>query len=251
MRVKFPFRGADDPWLGAILGRPAIRLRPVGDNGRDQILRRLQTEEVFATAKIELDQIGALKVLQAVGCYVVDVNLAFSVATRGVLVPPGRIYVRDAVPADRDVVRDIAASAFHYSRFHLDPAIPDELANRIKSEWAANFFAGGRGDCLLVATGDGGKVEGFLLSLAAEQAMVIDLIAVSPSSAGRGFGRALVGTIAQRAGQKGKPRISVGTQAANAAAARFYETLGFRLQSAQYVLHHHGVSDRYSVLSTP
>jgi ribosomal protein S18 acetylase RimI-like enzyme len=42
-------------------------------------------------------------------------------------------------------------------------------------------------------------------------------------------------------GQAQRPAaIVVGTQAANIPSVRLYESLGFRLRSSQYVLHHHG-----------
>lgn len=37
----------------------------------------------------------------------------------------------------------------------------------------------------------------------------------------------------------------VGTQAANVAAVRLYESLGFRLSQASFVLHHHGRGGSY------
>ncbi len=39
--------------------------------------------------------------------------------------------------------------------------------------------------------------------------------------------------------------LVVGTQAANTPSVRLYEGLGFRLTSAQLVLHHHGAGGRY------
>jgi len=50
---------------------------------------------------------------------------------------------------------DIAESAFVYSRFHLDPLVPKELANRVKREWIANYVRRQRGERLLVAEVDG------------------------------------------------------------------------------------------------
>jgi hypothetical protein len=38
-----------------------------------------------------------------------------------------------------------------------------------------------------------------------------------------------------------RPRgMLVGTQAANVASLRLYESLGFRMRDAKFVLHHHG-----------
>ena len=43
-----------------------------------------------------------------------------------------------------------------------------------------------------------------------------------------------------------RPRgLRVGTQAANTPSVRLYESLGFRLSQAQFVLHHHGRGGPY------
>lgn len=244
MPTALSFTAADDPWLGSILGRPALRLSAGG--AQSGLAQRLQAERLFATAKIGTDQIGLVKDLQAAGCYVVDVLLGFAVPAKDVSAPAKRNRIRMAAPTDRDAVFSIAATAFRYTRFHLDPVIPDALANRIKAEWAANFFTGQRGDCLLVAEDADGRPQGFLLGLATKDSLVIDLIAVEPAAAGGSLGTAMIAALAERARLQGKARLQVGTQAANAAAARFYEKAGFRLQNAQYVLHHHGIDTRYT-----
>jgi len=187
--------------------------------------------------------------LQAAGFRVVDVSLQFEVNTADI---SGGEHggVRAAKPADRDAVWDIAGRAFRYSRFHLDPYFPDEIAGRIKSEWVANWFSGKRGDALLVAEHED-RVVGFLLALVSHGKTVIDLIAVAPEQAGRGIGQALTRALKiTPVGSNVQPVIAVGTQAANIPAARFYEKLGFRLAGVGYVLHHHGNEPMYMKAKT-
>jgi ribosomal protein S18 acetylase RimI-like enzyme len=243
MPAILPFTAANDPWLGAILGRPALRLTATGSEpGLEQ---RFRTERLFATAKVGADQVALLQKLQAAGGYVVDVLLGFAVAVNDARTQPSGARVRPATASDETAVRAIAETAFRYTRFHLDPAIPNSLAGRIKAEWAANFFAGRRGDAMLIAEDAQGKTQGFLLVLATTDSLVIDLIAVSPDAAGAGMGSAMIAALAEQARQQGKCELHVGTQAANAAASRFYEKAGFRLRNAQYVLHHHGIDTEY------
>jgi ribosomal protein S18 acetylase RimI-like enzyme len=153
--------------------------------------------------------------------------------------------VRLARAGDREAVASLAGRAFRFSRFHLDPAIPRGLADRVKAGWAANFFAGARGDAMVVAEQDG-AVAGFLLLLRGpSDGVTIDLIAVAPESARQGLARAMIGFAAQGAGGARPKGWRVGTQAANIASVRLYESLGFRLSQAQFVLHHHGRGGPY------
>jgi ribosomal protein S18 acetylase RimI-like enzyme len=170
---------------------------------------------------------------------VVDTALTFD--AEGVSAPGDDSRIRFARPDDEKEVRALAGSAFQYSRFHLDPAIPAALAHRIKSEWAGNWFRGARGDGMIVAE-DAGRVAGFLQLLWRGERLVIDLVAVDPASRARGLARAMIGCAAKRGtGDARRPAaITVGTQAANIPSVRLYESLGFRLRGSQYVLHHHG-----------
>lgn len=235
----------EDSWLSGQIGRLALRLS-VDAAGDDGALRlRLGSDPVFATAKVPVTDLRSLHFLEDVGCRVVDVNLTFAVDASGLRGrrPAG---VRAARLEDQPVVEEIAGSAFRFTRFHLDTAVPPALANQIKRAWAANYFAGGRGTALLLVE-DAEGVCGFLQVLESADAAVIDLIAVAPRAAGQGHGSALVAALAAAPLTSGQPprRILVGSQAANLPAVRFYEKLGFRLEAATYVLHHHGCSTDY------
>jgi ribosomal protein S18 acetylase RimI-like enzyme len=146
-----------------------------------------------------------------------------------------------AQPEHREPVVEIASASFRYSRFHLDPEVPQELANRIKADWISSYFAGTRGEHLLVALADG-HPAGFLAVIGGEEdgrtLRTIDLIAVAPSAQGRGLARALTAAFVAESAVVAD-EVRVGTQAANVPATRLYESLGFALVRAQYVLHRH------------
>lgn len=132
-------------------------------------------------------------------------------------------------------VGEIAASAFRFDRFHADPEISTDVADKIKKTWATNFFRGLRGERMIIAT-DGHRVVGFLQVIDRPALSIIDLIAVAPGAQGRRFATAMIED-AIRSG----PRVAwrVGTQIANAASLRLYENLGFQVTSSQHVLHRH------------
>ncbi len=224
-----------DPWLGGILGRPAFRVHAGGDLA--QVAPHAAGQgQAFYDAKVSADDVGAVRALSALGFYVVDVNVRFS-ANPGALAmdAPNGVPVGELADGDADDVLDVASTAFRFSRFHLDPAVPKAVANAVKREWVRNYVRGQRGDRLFVARAQG-RARGFLAALRTEQAAVIDLVGVAPDAQGCGLGRALVAAFARHyAGA----RLDVGTQVANVPSTAFYETLGFRLAESQYVLHRH------------
>ncbi len=225
-----------DVWLSGIFGYPALRVSKGPTGGPLSMLNARQP--FFAYAKLDVNEVDRLSMLTDAGFHVVDTALTFDGAISGT----SGSRVRFARPEDRLQVSRIAGSAFRYSRFHLDPRVPAGVADAIKSSWAANYFAGKRGDGMVVAE-RGGKVAGFLQLLCEPQGrLIIDLIGVDPALQGQGLGREMILHAARHGiGDERIPStITVGTQAANTPSVRLYESLGLRLRSAQYVAHHHG-----------
>ncbi|MGH3050172.1 MAG: GNAT family N-acetyltransferase [Gaiellaceae bacterium] len=223
----------EDGWLAQRFGYPVFTVD--GSATADDLAG---AGPRFYQARVPVEDVEAVCRLSALGFAVVDTTL-----TLGRPPEPGDApteVVRSA-PEQRDAVVEIARTAFRYSRFHLDPGVPDELANRIKADWIASYFDGTRGEHLLVALADG-EPAGFLAVIAGEEEgrslRTIDLIAVAEHARGRGLAREL--TAAFVAGSVDAcDEVRVGTQAANVPATRLYESLGFSLVRAQYALHLH------------
>lgn len=229
---------APDTWLSELLRRPTFSVRDTTDV--TSVADALPMAPAFVTAKVPAHRADDAVALQAIGFRVVDTALTF--AAEVTEAAGGEPCVRPAQRRDEAAVAAIAATVFRYSRFHLDPGISRETANRIKEAWARNYFAGARGDGMVVAEAEDGAVVGFTQLLrGADGAVVIDLIAVAETATRRGFARAMIGHAARHGLDGRRPaRLLVGTQAANIASCRLYESLGFRLMSSTFVLHHHG-----------
>lgn len=218
-----------DPWLSDAMKRPVHRVSVTPDTAD-----ALDTPCGFYYARLPTDDIAAVARLVDMGFRVVDTSIVLERDLAGPAETDTR--VRTAAPGDRAAVMTVARNSFRYSRFHLDPSIPKMLADDIKAQWAGNFFAGTRGDHMLVAE-SGGVVAGFLQLIHAEDAaLVIDLVAVTEPERGRGLGAAMI-RAAERLARGA--RMRVGTQVANVASVRFYECLGFRAATSTYVLHFH------------
>jgi len=231
-----------DAWLAEVMGRPVYRValvatdsEPTAANGSAEL-----AGPGFYYAKVPARDLAAVHRLAGYGFNVVDVNVVLERVPATVESSTG-VTIRDCRDDDREAVLDIAQSCFVYSRFHLDPLVPNDLADAVKREWIRNYVLGARGERLAVAVVDG-RPAGFLASLAVEsvgqRVRVIDLIGVDSELQGRGIGRALVDEFKTSAVGR-FDRLRVGTQVANAPSIRLYEQCGFRFAASSYVLHAH------------
>lgn len=231
-----------DPWLSRLLGKPGFHLAK-GAGAPAEVLAALQGP-CFVDAKVPAEETAAAAALQEAGFRLADTNVRLHRPAGMAAAPFGRTgtTVRFAVPQDRDAVAAIAASALRWDRFHRDPAIPGDTADRIKAEWAANFFSGRRGDWMVVAEREG-RPAGFLQLLkGSDGSLVIDLVAVAPDFQGHGLGRAMIEFAAVHC--PAPAGMLVGTQLANRASLLFYARLGFGFDAASHIFHFHGPDGR-------
>ncbi len=233
-------RLVEDAWLSSQLGKPCFHL--TGDVARKsacgrELAVRLSAANMFVDAKVDVSDTAAVGALQSLGFRLIDTAVRLT-APRAACAGQGSADVGFATPAMAAAVGEVAERSFVHDRFHRDPEIPAATANAVKRSWALNFFAGRRGDWMAVACRDGRPVGFLQLLRSPADDLVIDLIAVDRDCRGRGLARAMVGFAAANCACGG--RIVVGTQIANVASVRLYEGMGFRLDAAHYVLHHHG-----------
>jgi ribosomal protein S18 acetylase RimI-like enzyme len=181
-------------------------------------------------ARVPCGDVARVSELASAGLRVVNTGITLG-RDAGDVEAPADVEVRMGEPArDADAAK-IARSAFSFDRFHLDPDVPDAVADRIKHDWVENALAGNRGDHVLVAVREG-EVAGFLVVVVDGGRSTVDLMAVHSDHRGRGAGRALAARFLA-----GAERAEVVTQAANTRATRFYEGLGFRAVRATYDMH--------------
>jgi ribosomal protein S18 acetylase RimI-like enzyme len=226
-----------DSFLERCLGYPVIRLK-VSEAWRQAVAAMRSHPDWLVESRVPVEHVSDLGLLTVSGFRVIDTNVQLQRPAMDRR--PGAAVCRFARPEDEPSVRDIARTAFSQTRFHCDPRIPSAAANRVKEEWAANFFSGKRGDWMIVAE-DAGRVAGFLQALKTSSppgAVVIDLIAVAAGSRGRGLARAMIEYAAVACLDRPVPLI-VGTQLANVTSLALYVSLGFRIAKAAHVLHLH------------
>lgn len=221
----------EDAWLAERLGSGAWWVPP-GTTASELREHAARNGPGFYQAKVDAHDVAAVRELSAAGMTVIDLNLTVARDADPEAAPATAVV--EARPEHAEGVVEIAGRDYDVSRFHMDDQVPAEVASRIKRDWVQAYFDGARGERLLVVE-RGGRPAGFLAELASGDTRVIDLFAVRADDRGAGVGRALVVELLRTA----PARVQAGTQGANVRALRFYESLGFRAERAQYVLHLH------------
>jgi len=223
----------EDSWLSGYLSCPVYHL-----SGFDLSLQKenLPSGKAFVDVKADVSEIEKISLLESLGFRIIDTNVQLTRRT-GVF-DKKTPRCRFAEHSDENTVRLIAKHSFSQSRFHMDPAVPDQVANEIKSDWAGNFFSGKRGKWLVVAEQDG-ELSGFLQLLQKnDETIVIDLIAVKKDKQGLGIASEMIAFASTECLQK-EAVMEVGTQIGNFTSLGLYNRLGFLVSGAKYVLHLH------------
>ena len=226
-----------EPFLAAILEKPCFRL---ADPETISQVNFQAGSDGFAYAKVDTKKPWVAEAVQDAGFRLIDSNVQLDRPMKGEW--PGtdlksEYEIRPAKSEDHADVERVAGNSFIFTRFHLDPKVPDKHANAIKARWAGNYFTGKRGDQMLVAAHKG-RAVGFLQLLAREETLVIDLIAVEKAHQGNGLATGMITHAAES--NADRERMLVGTQIANTPSLRAYEKLGFRVCASDYLFHYHG-----------
>ncbi len=225
---------AADAWLAERFGHPVWTVR---DEPARSVLEHVAGSpgRALYQAKVDANDVATVLELAAAGLVPVNVNTLLARAPGGEAAEPNAgLEVREVQPTDTDLAA-VAERSFSKTRFHLDPRVPDIVADRVKRDWVVSYLEGTRGDTAYVALRDG-HLLGFLLVLATPTERVIDLMGVAAEARGAGVGAALVGRFVAESADCCQA-VRVGTQAANPGGTRFYETQGFRAAGAVYDLH--------------
>jgi GNAT superfamily N-acetyltransferase len=231
-----------DVWLTQTTSFPCYRLNGWGAEGGfcEGITKLAGTGKSFFYAKLPTTDVAGGKLLTRSGFAIVDTNVTLDLKDGAFNVNPS-IIVGEAHAEQFKPLQNISACCFQYSRFHLDPLFPNELANLIKRRWVENYCNRSRGSALYAAR-IGNVIVGFLAVLVSgdsdERMAVIDLVGVAPEYQRRGVGAALVRHFVDSwAGRVAKLRV--GTQIANIASLGFYQRCGFEIAESSYVFHGH------------
>ena len=234
-----------DVWLGETLGKPAFRWTGAEEDSMPERISNAMHElangrGAFFFARVPAAHVPVASRLTSAGFRIVDTNVTLA-WTATSLPEASHVTVRDAREDQFGAVQDIASTTFRWSRFHLDPLIPKDVANRVKRLWIESYCRRRRGSALYAAEVDG-RTAGFLAVIESRHdsrgTAIIDLVGVARGAEGRGVGTALTMHFV-REWKDRADELRVGTQVANTRSLRLYERLGFRVAESAYVLHAH------------
>jgi len=153
---------------------------------------------------------------------------------------PERPVGEDRSPeGEKALIRWAVEELSPFSRYARDPLFGEAEARRLYRHWAAATLDGQRAQVVLFADAPGEKPAGFLSLRTAGGEISIDLVAVSPSCRGRGWGRALLRAALGRAAEGGYPSLRVATQGNNTAALAAYGAAGFKIETIEHCFHIH------------
>jgi dTDP-4-amino-4,6-dideoxy-D-galactose acyltransferase len=208
-------------------------------SGRKQAFEALLREVIEAARKAgyahfvfrpAVDDWDAVHACEGAGLLLIDLGVDFITDLKQ---PPAAIpaFVRRARDEDLPALRDLAANAFVYSRFGVDPAFTPAQVEAFHRQWVTNLH-NGLAQAVLVSEAEG-EVTGFVsCSLSGDQGR-IPLIATKAGHRGQGLGATLVASARRWFHDNGATVARVKTQATNVPAVRLYERNGFVLERTE------------------
>jgi dTDP-4-amino-4,6-dideoxy-D-galactose acyltransferase len=183
----------------------------------------------------------AIRQLVAEGFEPIDGLITFSAAVRQPNAEADHISCRFYRSGDCALLEEIAARSFRLGRFFEDPALPAEFGRAAYRRWVRDS-CGGYSDAVLVADADGPvgfttvKIDKIAAATLGTKIAVIGLVATSTEHQRRGIGKSLVAATLRWCTSAGCAWVQVGTQIGNVAAARLYESAGFRMTDSSITL---------------
>ena len=148
-----PVAIAPVPWDSDFFGFPFHELK-CADASPDRVARHLpawlaehrQQAPLLMVTRIPPAAIAMAQALTAVGFYPVEtlLDMHFPLSRFKPIIdpPPKHLRLRRATPDDLPFVLRIATSTFSTDRFHLDPNLPSDKADRRYASWVENVFRG-------------------------------------------------------------------------------------------------------------
>jgi ribosomal protein S18 acetylase RimI-like enzyme len=232
-------------WDTAQFGIPAARLElldAVGSYAQSCAEKRRLLESVVnqcrslgvqhLSARVDGGNFTTIHALEGANFELIDCIQTFLLQLNGMDTsspPDTRLFEAKDFPE----VLEIARTAFVFDRFHGDPALSNDVADKIHESWTRNCCLGTAADAVVVAEVEG-RIASYVACRAGLQALTGTIILVATGEWARGRGAAHRATLAALhwLATRGMKCVEVGTQLRNIPAARLYENLGFRMNRA-------------------
>ncbi|RKX93179.1 MAG: hypothetical protein DRP84_08885 [Spirochaetes bacterium] len=216
-------------WDTKFFGRPSYLIE-----GREDILTIDSIGKSFITAKVDMGDVDFIFDLQKKGFVFIDVevSLKFHIKYSEIINYCRNIdCVVKSVKVNTGLPYLELGSAFHLTRFHMDPNIASGKANELWISYLRNFLPNENRKMYVTYLGE--KAVGVILSTRQEGIAVISFMAVLPEYRGKGIGSQLIAYVVR----DNNYEVITGTQSRNIPALNFYINNGFRIYKTKAVLH--------------
>jgi len=140
---------------------------------------------------------------------------------------------------NKELVSELEQLAFEsgkYSRFKLDKNFKENDFFKMYNIWVANSINHQIADKVFIVM-ENNQIKGMVTLKINEDYGQIGLIAISPNSQGKGYGRALIAACENELFNKHISKLEVSTQLKNKQASLFYEKCGFTIKTITNIYH--------------
>jgi RimJ/RimL family protein N-acetyltransferase len=148
----------------------------------------------------------------------------------------GGLRLRRATLSDLARVLQIAGNAFGNERFHMDPRLSTELANRRYQGWAQSSLSHPSQRLFVLFDGEE-LVAFFVTEELPDRTSYWHLNAVAPEHQGKGYGRRAWSAMIRHAKSNGSQRVGTSIVARNDRVLNLYARLGFRFPAPLMTFH--------------
>ena len=230
-------------WDTAFFGRPSYILDPDRSSMRASALLGAAASKAlrgaFATVRVDSAADPApLLMLQSNGFYYVDTSVTLRLdPNAGLPALPDDLTVRvEELVENRNLPYQELGSVFTMTRFHFDPHVGKERADKLWVEYLRNFRLSA--SARLFAAYCDESVAGAMTVVGRGESMALSFVSVLDAHRGRHVGARILRAIGAACGSR---ELLTETQIRNVAALNFYVRNGFRqVRASRTVLHFWG-----------
>jgi RimJ/RimL family protein N-acetyltransferase len=158
------------------------------------------------------------------------------IAVREAAFPKDDLEISPATDRDLPTIEEIAGSAFKTDRFHLDPRISDDFADRRYRRWVRTTLQH-PSQRLLKVSEAGNIVAFFIVERFPDGRCYWHLTAIAPAVQRKGLGKRVWRAMIMHHRHEVVDRIETTISAHNVAVLNLYAGLGFRFQPPAMTFH--------------
>ena len=233
------------PWDTEVLGAPVGQITEITctdqHNGAVDFGRFEQWRDELGvrlvSCRLMHDRLNESMLLERRGFRFIEmVHRPLLVAVRDAAFPEDDLEVSPATDGDLSTIEGIAGSAFKTDRFHLDPRLDHDFADRRYRRWVRTSLQH-PAQRLLKITEAGNVVAFFIVERFPDSRCYWHLTAVAPPEQRKGLGKRIWRAMIMHHRSEGVDRIETTISAHNAAALNLYAGLGYRFQPPAMTFH--------------